>query len=103
MNMELRRCTLLVYEGIFESTSPQPVCSAMGPRTQRVDSRRSFNNGCSPRPPGGSKAYKVPLVVQGPKLGDLLSRSSRESGQLHKALQDLGFRLWGVYCWRGLE
>ena len=29
---------------------------------------------------GGS--YKVPLVVWGPKLGDLLSRSSRGSGNL---------------------
>ena len=25
-------------------------------------------------------SYKVPLVVKGPKLGDLLSRSSRRSG-----------------------
>ena len=30
---------------------------------------------------GGS--YKVPLVVWGPKLGDLLSRSSRGSGKAH--------------------
>ena len=38
---------------------------------------------------GGS--YKVPLVVWGPKLGDLLSRSSRGSGLM--AQMGLGLKM----------
>ena len=52
---------------------------------------------------GGS--YKVPLVVQGPKLGDLLSRSSRGSGKKSFAFTPMRkasaptWRFMGSYKW----
>ena len=46
------------------------VCAPVYPDPREDPKSRSLNGG----------SYKVPLVVEGPKLGDLLSRSSRGSG-----------------------
>ena len=43
----------------------------LNPDPRKDPKSRSLNGG----------SYKVPLVVKGPKLGDLLSRSSRDSGK----------------------
>ena len=57
---------------IFGNSKGQ-VSSKTVPDPLREDPKsRSLNGG----------SYKVPLVVYGPKLGDLLSRSSRGSGVL---------------------